>query len=119
MTTVGYGDIVPKTGWGRTIAGVLMITGIGFLAVITASVTAALVESARARLPSASSETITPEPVREIVARLEAIESRLHLNRACGLTADPTGSERASAHGCRVLVRSHRERPKKLMGGLS
>ena len=38
VTTVGYGDVTPKQASGRFIATVVMLTGIGFLAVvITAS----------------------------------------------------------------------------------
>lgn len=38
-TTVGYGDISPVTGEGRVIAVVLMILGIGFIGVLTATIT--------------------------------------------------------------------------------
>ncbi len=56
VTTVGYGDVTPARTEGRVIAAVLMLTAIGFLAVITASVTAALVESGRRRLNAGSDE---------------------------------------------------------------
>src|SRR5207302_5267386 len=49
VTTVGYGDVTPKHSDGRFIGAVVMLTGIGFLAVITASVTASLIESSRRR----------------------------------------------------------------------
>ena len=42
VTTVGYGDVVPHDTEGRIVAGVVMLTGIAFIAVITASVTAAV-----------------------------------------------------------------------------
>lgn len=38
-TTVGYGDISPQTGMGRGIAVVLMIVGIGFISMLTGSIT--------------------------------------------------------------------------------
>jgi voltage-gated potassium channel len=47
-TTVGYGDNVPTTFAGRSIAAVVMMFGIGFLTVITASITSTFV--ARSRL---------------------------------------------------------------------
>jgi voltage-gated potassium channel len=49
VTTVGYGDHVPANGGGKVLAGVVMVTGIGFLSVVTASISAAFVESARRR----------------------------------------------------------------------
>src|SRR5436309_13492819 len=49
VTTVGYGDVTPQQSGGRFIAAMVMLSGIGFLAVITASVTASLIESSRRR----------------------------------------------------------------------
>jgi voltage-gated potassium channel len=40
MTTVGFGDIVPKTNIGRMIASIMMLLGWGILAVPTGIVTA-------------------------------------------------------------------------------
>jgi voltage-gated potassium channel len=40
MTTVGFGDLVPKTDLGRAIASVMMLVGWGVLAVPTGIVTA-------------------------------------------------------------------------------
>ena len=40
MTTVGFGDITPKTGFGRLIASVMMLVGWGTLAVPTGIVSA-------------------------------------------------------------------------------
>ena len=37
VTTVGYGDVSPKTGEGRLIAAVLMLVGIGVIGVFTAT----------------------------------------------------------------------------------
>jgi voltage-gated potassium channel len=75
VTTVGYGDVVPTTGFGRTVAGILMISGIAFLAVVTASVTAALVEAARGQISARAAE-LPPELAKEIAARLAALEAR-------------------------------------------
>lgn len=38
VTTVGYGDISPTTTGGRIIACILMITGIGFLSMLTSTI---------------------------------------------------------------------------------
>ena len=75
ITTVGYGDDVPSRTEGRIIAALIMIAGIGLLSVVTATVTAAFVEGARARLGRGRDE--------EILKRLDQIEQRLsELDRA-------------------------------------
>ena len=76
VTTVGYGDVTPEHTQGRIIATALMLTAIGFLAVITASVTASLVESGRRRF-AASSEADMEERLDELNARLARIEAAL------------------------------------------
>lgn len=47
MTTVGYGDIAPKTGLGQGIASIIMILGYGIIAVPTGIVSAEMVNSKR------------------------------------------------------------------------
>jgi len=76
VTTVGYGDIVPSRGSGRAIGGVIMLAGIAFIAVVTAAVTAALIESARRRR-SGQSDTELQDQLGQISARLTAIEQAL------------------------------------------
>ena len=46
ITTVGFGDITPKTGLGRAIASFIMLLGWGILAVPTGIVTAEMTRSA-------------------------------------------------------------------------
>jgi len=77
VTTVGYGDVVPSSGTGRVIGAIVMISGIAFLTVITAAVTAALIEAARRRQPPATDREQLPDLMREMTARLSAIETRL------------------------------------------
>jgi voltage-gated potassium channel len=47
VTTVGYGDVYPKTVDGRIIAMVVMLVGIGFLSVLTATIASYFVKSDR------------------------------------------------------------------------
>ncbi|HTX11569.1 MAG TPA: potassium channel family protein [Solirubrobacteraceae bacterium] len=76
VTTVGYGDVTPKLRDGRIIAAVIMLAGIAFLAVITASVTATLVESSRRRFV-ASAQADETQRLTEISERLSRIETAL------------------------------------------
>ena len=76
VTTVGYGDVTPMQASGRFIATVVMLAGIGFLAVITASVTASLIESGRRRF-TAQSEADDARQFTEIIDRLARIEAAL------------------------------------------
>jgi voltage-gated potassium channel len=73
VTTVGYGDVTPAQTGGRVIAAVVMLSGIGFLAVITASVTASLIEGSRRRYAS-ESEDVTRQ-LGELGERLLRIEA--------------------------------------------
>jgi voltage-gated potassium channel len=77
VTTVGYGDVTPKQSDGRFIGAVVMLAGIGFLAVITASVTASLLESSRRRF-AARSEVDVTRALKEITERLTTIEQTLN-----------------------------------------
>ncbi|MGL5084511.1 MAG: potassium channel family protein [Clostridium sp.] len=43
LTTVGYGDISPKTTAGRVVAITLMLTGIGFLSMLTSTISSYLI----------------------------------------------------------------------------
>jgi len=53
MTTVGFGDLVPKTDVGRAIASVMMLLGWGVLAVPTGIVSAEMAKIGRDDSPSA------------------------------------------------------------------
>jgi voltage-gated potassium channel len=83
MTTVGYGDIDPETVEGRVIAIVVMIVGIGFVALLTAALAerfvASRVEAAEdevgERIDAAEADVVAE--LREITERLQRLEQRL------------------------------------------
>ena len=80
VTTVGYGDVTPHNSSGRFIGAVVMLAGIGFLAVITASVTAALIESSRRRFTEAEADV--SRQLEDVTERLRKIEAALDTPRA-------------------------------------
>jgi voltage-gated potassium channel len=76
VTTVGYGDIVPEQAGARVIAAVLMLSGIGFVTVVTAVITAAFLETVRRRLGDPGQAEVVAK-LDELNARLQALETAL------------------------------------------
>jgi voltage-gated potassium channel len=72
VTTVGYGDIVPKTTLGRTVASLLMITGFAFLSLITGTIASVLV----ARFTRIRSDQGVVQALARLEERLERLEQR-------------------------------------------
>ena len=76
-TTVGYGDHTPTTAPGRLLAALVMLFGIGFLAVITAAITSTFVARNAQRADGLDAEPPTAEQVRGLDKRLELVEAAL------------------------------------------
>ena len=66
VTTVGYGDVVPKQPFGRFVAGILMVLGFAFLSLVTGTIASALV-----------SRYQTDAPSTELLNAIERLERRL------------------------------------------
>lgn len=69
ITTVGYGDMYPTTGFGRGIAVFLMLTGITLFGLLTASVAAFFIEE--------DTNTSNENQLEEIMKRLDDIEQKI------------------------------------------
>jgi voltage-gated potassium channel len=77
VTTVGYGDHVPTSAAGKGVAALVMLLGIGFLTVITASITGAFVARSRREQKLEGTEAPSAELMRQIDERLARIEAAL------------------------------------------
>jgi voltage-gated potassium channel len=55
VSTVGYGDVVPTSGAGKVVAGVIMMFGLAFVPAVTALVVATFVARREAEARSAAS----------------------------------------------------------------
>jgi voltage-gated potassium channel len=89
ITTVGYGDKVPTTTEGKLVAVLVMATGLGFMSVITAAITATFVESARRRR---GRDDMT---LHHIAQRLDQIEALVNQR----LEADQRDRDQADSEG--------------------
>ncbi len=78
VTTVGYGDHVPSTAAGEIVAALVMLLGIGFITVITASITSSFVGRYHQPQPAVAPDSAAAaEHLKSIDARLEKIEAAL------------------------------------------
>jgi len=83
VTTVGYGDVVPKAGVGRVLGGFEMVLGVSFITFLTAGVTSTILRRAQETTPSADVHAITSglaeirKTIAEVDERLANIESKL------------------------------------------
>jgi voltage-gated potassium channel len=73
VTTVGYGDTVPHTVGGRVVAIVLMFVGLGFIAVLTATIAAYFVKTDE----QAEDESRIVEALRPVLDALARVEGEL------------------------------------------
>jgi len=83
LGTVGYGDVVPHTAWGRVLGSAVIVVGVTFIAFLTATVTSYFVaaEDEEARIASRDEIVGSIAQLTEVLAgiesRLAAIEAKL------------------------------------------
>jgi voltage-gated potassium channel len=76
VTTVGYGDLSPVTNLGRVLAMLVMFTGIGFVAVLTAAAAQRFMAHAAA-MPRSEPNTPPSRHEAEMMQRLEALTAEV------------------------------------------
>lgn len=80
-TTVGYGDISPKTGVGRIVAVILMLVGIGTIGMISGTITTHFLTKKEPALPSVKHiqqeldqfQELTEADMRLLIRNMEAL----------------------------------------------
>jgi voltage-gated potassium channel len=83
LGTVGYGDVVPTTPWGRVVGSGVILVGVTFLSFLTATVTSLFVsreqdrKAAEEREERAASDAATQALLRALDERLASIEAKL------------------------------------------
>lgn len=88
IATVGYGDVVPHTGWGRVVGSAVIVFGVTFVSFLIAIVTSYFVaaeEAGKAELERQQREQELAEArdsLRRIEERLASIEARLEARGA-------------------------------------
>jgi hypothetical protein len=84
LGTVGYGDIVPHTAWGRVVGSVVIVFGVTFIAFLTAIVTSSFVSADQQRTAEVekerrdAGEAETRRLLAQVSERLAAIEAKLN-----------------------------------------
>ncbi|HJZ60671.1 MAG TPA: potassium channel family protein [Miltoncostaeaceae bacterium] len=91
VTTVGYGDKVPQSAVGRTIAALTMLIGIGFISVTTAAIASAFIEAARRRRAAEAGKDPMLGDVERLTAQVEALTAEVRALRGAG-AEDPGGA---------------------------
>jgi voltage-gated potassium channel len=82
MTTVGYGDITPKTPEGKAIAISIMLVGIGFATLVIGAIAERFIKRPVHELEVAEEDLLAQ--VRDISARLQRLERALQQRQSPG-----------------------------------
>ena len=83
LGTVGYGDVVPHTAWGRVVGSGVIVIGVTFIAFLTATVTSLFVSAEEEKGRAAEREerlvgqAQTNDALERIERRLTEIEAKL------------------------------------------
>jgi voltage-gated potassium channel len=83
VTTVGYGDVVPQQTAGKFVAAVLMIGGLAFLSILTATITSSFVARRQERARMQGDDPVAQE-LQRLSKHLESLEAELRRARQNG-----------------------------------
>jgi voltage-gated potassium channel len=75
ITTVGYGDVVPDTQWGRLIGIIAMISAIGISSLLTAATTSSLMDKLREDREKLAKKSI--DYIKELEDSIYTLESKM------------------------------------------
>jgi len=71
-TTVGYGDTYPATPIGRFVATFVMVTGIGLVGAVSASIAGWVMQRKAHEAPAEDAETATSDAIAEQAAQVRS-----------------------------------------------
>ena len=71
VTTVGYGDVTPKSAEGKVIGGFLMVSAIAFVSVLTAAIAAGFINRLQVRRGREDSLQAAVDRIESRIAALE------------------------------------------------
>jgi uncharacterized membrane protein len=80
VTTVGYGDNPPKQAAGKVVASVLMIGGLAFLSIVTATITSSFIQRRQQRAVAHGDDPVMQQLTR-LTNQVESLEAELRRER--------------------------------------
>jgi voltage-gated potassium channel len=100
VTTVGYGDVVPQQTAGKVVAALLMIGGLSFLSILTATITSMFVARRQEKARAQGEDPVMQELVR-LSDKIESLEVELTRSPLSSPTGDDGAApvEESGKHG--------------------
>jgi hypothetical protein len=81
VTTVGYGDNPPQQPAGKLVASILMIGGLAFLSIVTATITSSFIQRRQERAVARGDDPVMKQ-LTVLTEQVEALEAELRRERA-------------------------------------
>lgn len=75
ITTVGYGDVVPESAFGKAFAGILILIGIGIVALLTAIMAASFVDEKEEKI--SAEQMAEKQRIEQLEQQLQRLEDKL------------------------------------------